>query len=42
MGTLGVSPPNRQAKEAYALFGLQVPNTVSIAEYRSRMFFSSV
>jgi len=37
--TLVVSPPNRQAKEAYALFGTKMPNTVNISEYASKMFF---
>lgn len=40
--TLVVSPANRQAKEAYALFGFEIPNTVSIREYASKMFFSSI
>lgn len=37
--TLVVSPPNRQSKEAYSLFGLKIPNTISISEYASKMFF---
>ena len=38
--TVVVNPPNRQAKEAYALFNLSIPNKISIEEYRRRMYFS--
>lgn len=38
--TLIVNPPNRQAKEAYALFGMEIPNTVRIKEYASKMYFT--
>lgn len=39
--TIIVSAPNRQAKAAYSLFGYDIPNRLSIKEYRDRMFFSS-
>jgi hypothetical protein len=35
-----VSTPNRQAKEAYALFGLRIPDRISLKEYSKQMFFS--
>lgn len=35
-----VSPPNRQAKDAYALFGQSIPCKIDIREYRSKMLFS--
>lgn len=38
--SLTISPPNRQAKEIYSLFGFEIPKDVSISEYRSRMFLS--
>lgn len=39
--TLIVSPPNRQAKAAYSLFGFEVPDKISIKEYRDRMYLST-
>lgn len=35
-----VSSPNRQAKEAYALFDMAIPSDIDIEEYRSKMLFS--
>lgn len=39
--TLVVSPPNRQAKAAYSEFGFDIPDKVSIAEYRDKMYLST-
>lgn len=39
--TLIISAPNRQAKEAYRLFGYDIPGKISIKEYRDKMFFST-
>lgn len=39
--TLIVSAPNRQVKAAYALFGYEIPDKVSISEYRDRIYLSS-
>lgn len=38
--TIVVNSPNRQAKEAYALFSLQIPNKISMKEYSKQMYFS--
>ena len=35
-----VNPPNRQAKDAYALFGQSIPCKIDIKEYCSKMLFS--
>lgn len=38
-GTLTVDAPNRQAKEAYALFGMKPPSSLSIPEYKREHLF---
>lgn len=34
-----IDPPNKQAKRAYQLFDMQIPDRISISKYRSDMMF---
>lgn len=38
--TIVINPPNRQAKEAYTLFGLCISDKIGIREYSKQMYFS--